>query len=125
MSQDLGSWSEAVQRRMRERAGKVIYALATDFQGEVKKDLSVPNPTGATPSAPGQFPRARTFNLRDAVVVDRTLAETIATGEVRVGVLKSAWYLLPLVRRLKRLGLADSYRKARPRLARLRKFLGG
>lgn len=125
MAGDLSEWRRQVEQRQRQRAGQVIYALATKFQAAAKADYSVPNPAPHhTPAPKGQFPRARTFNLRDAITIDRSLAEAVATGEVRVGVLKSAFYGAALARRGWK-GLLDSYRRHRAALARLRRWLGG
>lgn len=126
MSGDLDAWAKGVERRARERAGKVLLALATDFQAEAKKDYSVPNPAPhLTPAPRGSWPRGRTWNLRDHIVIDPpSLAAITAAGEVRVGVQKNAFYGAELAKRGWK-GLLDSYRKARPRLLRLRKFLGG
>ena len=114
------------ERRLADHAGRVIYAMATAFQAEAKKDLSVPNPAPhKTPAPKGAWPRMRTGTARDGVSLDRSLAECIATGEVRVGITKPGGVYIAALARKGWKGLKDSYLKARPRLLRLRKFLGG
>jgi len=69
-----------------------LMGAAVLLQAEHKRDLSKANPAPhLNPSKVGEFPRARTYNLRDAVAVEK-----VGPYEVRVGYLANAWYIVPL-----------------------------
>lgn len=86
-----------------------LLAAAVLLQAEHKRDLSKTFPPA---SVPGQFPAARTLNLRDSVAV-----VPIKDG-FRVGYLQNAFYVVPLVRR-GRLGVADTAERIRNRLLKI------
>lgn len=91
-----------------------ILAAAVLLQGEHKRDLSKMNPPPhRTPSLPGQFPKARTLNLRNSVAVVQVNAYT-----VRVGYWKNAEYILALVKQ-RRLSVIDTAKRIRTRLMRI------
>lgn len=93
-------------------AGRIrnrLIAAAVLLQAEHKRDLSKTFPPA---SAPGQFPAARTLNLRDSVTVVE-----IQDG-FRVGYLVNAQYIVPLVKR-GRLGIYDTAGRVRPRMQKL------
>lgn len=89
-----------------------ILAAAVLLQAEHKRDLSKTYPPASTP---GQYPAARTLNLRDSVTVVEI------PGGYRIGYLVNAAYIVPLVKR-GRLGVLDTLARIRPRLL---KILGG
>lgn len=93
---------EAIVRRR-------LLAAAVLLQAEHKKDLSKTFPPASTS---GQYPAARTMNLRDAV----TVAEI--PGGYRVGYLTSATYVIWLAAR-GRLTVRDTAARIAPRLARI------
>lgn len=86
---------------MRERAAKRILRNMLTLQAAHKKNLSVANPKPyKNPAKRGQFPKARTFNLRDAVWCDpQSLATIKATLLGRTGVLVNAFYGYELEKR--------------------------
>lgn len=83
-----------------------LKAAAALLQAEHKRDLSKTYPPA---SKPGQFPAARTFNLRDSVVV-----VPIPNG-YRVGYLVNAEYIVWLVKRGRK-ALLDTVTRVGPRL---------
>lgn len=102
---------------------KRLMAAALALQAEEKRSLSTANPPPhANSSKPGEYPKARTYNLRDAVAIDPpTLAGIRAGGfRVRVGYLASAWYIVPLSQR-KRLNVIDTANRI---AGRIRTILG-
>lgn len=96
----------------RRQLNRRLLAAAVLLQAEHKRDLSKTYPPA---SKPGQYPAARTLNLRDAVTVI-----PIKNG-FRVGYLVNAAYIVHLVAR-GRLGLLDTAQRIMPRL---RKIIGG
>ncbi len=107
-------------------AGEVAKRLLAGgllLQAEAKRDLSRSNPAPhANPAPPGQFPRGRTWNLRDGVVVDPAAVDAVRrTMRVRVGLLGGAWYGEAL-RRRGWLGIPDTARRI---AGRLKALLGG
>lgn len=85
---------DAFEQRCREKVGKRIFANMLKLQAAHKRNLSVANPRPhRNPAKRGQFPKARTFNLRDAVAIEpSSLATVIQTLSGAVGVLVSAEY---------------------------------
>jgi len=72
-----------------------LMGAAVMLQAEHKRDLSKANPRPhLSPSKVGEYPKARTYNLRDAVAVEK-----VGPYEIRVGYWASAWYILPLSNR--------------------------
>lgn len=105
-----GDW----KRQFEIELDKRVRAAAVLLQGEHKRDLSKMNPAPhRTPSVPGQYPKARTLNLRNAVSVQK-----IKSCVYRVGYLKSAWYILPLMK-MKRKTVRDTAGRIKERLKRI------
>lgn len=102
----------AILKRLTKETDDRLRAAALLLQAEHKRDLSTANPAPHTnPSKPGQYPRARTYNLRDAVT-----AVMVKYGvEWRVGYLQSAEYIIPLTNR-KRKNVEDTAERIRPRI---------
>ncbi len=94
-----------IERDLRRR----LLAAAVLLQAEHKRDLSKTFPPA---SVPGQYPAARTFNLRDSVTVVE-----IEDG-YRVGYLVNASYLIFLASK-GRLTLMDTALRIRPRLLKI------
>ena len=101
MAKPLPNLEAMLQRR--------LLAAAVLLQAEHKRDLSKTFPPA---SIPGQFPAARTFNLRDSVTV------VPIRGGFRVGYLQNADYIVWLIKG-KRLGIHDTARRIMPRLNRI------
>ncbi len=83
------------EKRADQYAAQVLMRNALVLQAAHKRNLSKANPPPRflSPAKRGQFPKARTFNLRDAVAIEpRSLAVIEQTGIVRVGVLVNAAY---------------------------------
>lgn len=97
-----------INAKLRQR----LQAAAVLLQAEHKRDLSKTFPPASTP---GQFPAARTLNLRDSVTVVEI------PGGFRVGYLPSASYVVPLAARGRRT-LTDTAARIAPRL---RAVVGG
>lgn len=104
MADPIANLNTQLQRR--------LLAAAVLLQAEHKRDLSTTYPPA---SKPGEYPHARTLNLRDSVTV------VPIEGGWRVGYLPSASYIAPLAAR-GRLTILDTARRI---AARLRKILGG
>jgi len=97
----------AIEKQVQAR----LMAAAVLLQAEHKRDLSKANPAPhGNPSKPGEYPKARTYNLRDAVSIEK-----VGPYEVRVGYLRSAWYIVPLSIRL-RLNVRDTAERIQSRL---------
>ena len=90
-----------------------LLAAAVLLQAEHKRDLSKTFPPA---SSPGQFPAARTLNLRDSVTVVEI------PGGWRIGYLPSVAAYLPVLIRRGRRGIHDTARRIMPRLL---KIIGG
>ena len=86
-----------------------LLAAAVLLQAEHKRDLSKTFPPA---SSPGQFPAARTLNLRDSVTV------VPIKGGYRIGYLQNASYITWLIKN-KRLGIHDTAKPIMPRLNRI------
>ncbi len=96
-------------RRLEADIRRRLLAAAVLLQAEHKRDLSRTFPPA---SSPGQYPAARTFNLRDSVTV-----APIPDG-YRVGYLANASYLVFLAAR-GRLTIIDTARRIAPRLRKI------
>lgn len=86
--------ADSIIDEIREKAAKTLLKNAIKLQVRHKRNLSRANPAPhKNPARRGEFPKARTFNLRDAVAIEpKDLATIEATGRVRVGVLTNAIY---------------------------------
>ncbi len=92
-----------------------LKAAALLLQAEHKKDLSTANPAPhRTPSRPGEYPKARTYNLRDAVAIERVKYGV----EYRVGYYRNAEYIVPLTRKLRK-NVFDTAARISARLQRI------
>lgn len=91
--------ANAICDRVTVDAAKVLLRNALVLQAEHKRRLSKFNPRPfRNSSKPGEYPRARTYNLRDAVVIEPSSLSIIEqTGSVSVGVLTGAKYVEWLV----------------------------
>lgn len=110
-----------LKRRATEEAARRLFAAAVLLQAEAKRDYSRSNPAPhGNPAPKGEFPRGRTWNLRDGIAIDAAgPAEVAAAGlRVRVGYLTGASYGGALSRR-GWLGVKDTYARVRDRVARL------
>ena len=96
-------------RSIEGRLNRRLLAAAVLLQAEHKRDLSKTYPPA---SVPGQFPAARTLNLRDSVTV------VPIEGGYRIGYLVNAEYIVWLVKR-GRLGIVDTLNRIRPRINRI------
>jgi len=96
-------------RSIEARLNRRLLAAAVLLQAEHKRDLSKTYPPA---SVPGQFPAARTLNLRDSVTV------VPIPGGYRVGYRVNAEYIVYLVKR-GRLGIVDTLSRIRPRMNRI------
>lgn len=99
----------AIAADLRKRVDDRLRAAAALLQAEHKRDLSTTFPPA---SKPGQYPAARTLNLRDAVAVEKI------PGGYRVGYLPSASYILPLVKKGRKY-LADTAARIGDRLRKI------
>lgn len=86
--------ADAISDELRAKAAKTLLTNAVKLQLRHKRNMSRANPAPHTsPSKAGEYPKARTFNLRDAVAIEPRDLKTIEmTGRVRVGVLVNAVY---------------------------------
>lgn len=96
--------------RIDKLAARRLLRSALKLQARHKRNLSRANPRPHKNSAkPGQYPKARTYNLRDAVAIDPPALSTIEQRQrVRCGVLTNAIYGFYLARRGFK-GLDDSH----------------
>lgn len=103
--------------RVRRMSARKLLAAGVALQLAHKKRLSVANPfPHDNPSVQGEYPKARTFNLRDSVTVTPiSLSEIEATGRVRVGYLPRAFYIIPLAQR-DRKTVIDTLREVFPQI---------
>lgn len=88
------------------------------FQAQHQQRLSKSNPRPyLTPSAPGEYPRARTGAGRAGVMIDPpSLAAVAAEGRVRVGYVVNVSYMLTLEVARKRLGLLKTLQELKGQL---------
>jgi len=111
----------AMLDRIKREQAKRLLAAAVLLQAEHKRDLSRSNPfPHDNPSIPGEYPKGRTWNLRDSVAVEPTTVEGVMRNgwRVRVGYLKGAWYIEAL-RKIGRLTVVDTANRIRDRLQRI------
>lgn len=116
------------QRRLEELVEQARRALATRLlaaaallQAEAKRDYSVSNPAPHDNPAPrGQFPRGRTWNLRDSIAVSPNNVPAIMANDmvVRVGYLPGAFYGAVLANRGWK-GIRDTYLRVRSTLRKI------
>lgn len=83
-----------LEQRMRTLAAQRLLKDMLKLQAAHKRNLSRANPRPhKSPAKKGEYPKARTLNLRDAVVVEpRDLATLTSSLRGRVGVLVNAEY---------------------------------
>ena len=96
---------EAAKQAMELRVGQLLIAAAIAVQSDLKRELSKSYPPA---SKPGEFPRGRTWNLRESVMYDPTDPMKVGRQQfVRIGYSTRAPYgaILELFRR--RLGLRE------------------
>lgn len=99
---------------VRFELAKKIFAAATYLQTQLKVRESTPYPPA---SVVGQYPHARTFQGRNAVVVYPSDLGTIArTLKTQVGYLSNAFYMGVLEESKGRLGLFSCYQEVKPEL---------
>jgi hypothetical protein len=69
-------------------------------------------------SSPGEYPRADTGMLRNAITIDpkTTLEEVMRTAHIKVGIRRRAWYGAYLEVVYQRLGLSHTLRNMLPQL---------
>lgn len=104
-----------VLRDAQDRLARRILAAGLYLQGEAKRDYSRSNPAPHKNPAPkGEFPRGRTWNLRDSIAVQpETIRGIIAADQtVRVGYLPAAFYGAALANRGWK-GILDTYTRCR------------
>lgn len=111
---DLEWNGEQLERDLRQAAASLLIVAAQEFQKNHKKDLSKSNPPPRhiTPSKPGEYPRGRTWTLKDSVTYEPTNKATVAkTQVVRVGYHKNAEYGVYLGEHMRRKWLIDALRE--------------
>lgn len=111
----------ARQAAEREAAIRVLRA-GIYFKNEHKRRLGVSNPRPyKTPSKPGEYPRARTHALQNAVMTDvSSQSAVIVNGmRIRIGLSVNVWYGLYLEQELGRLGFEQSVRDLKPLVAEI------
>ena len=123
MSASLRWNGDQVDAQLRAAAAKRLLAAALVLQAESKADYGRSNPAPhANPAPRGEFPRGRTWNLRDGVAIEPADLATVAkTLRVRVGWLSAARYGYFLQARGWK-GIRDTLARTLPRL---RQVLGG
>ena len=93
---------------------KRVRAAAALLLAEHKRDLSKMNPPPhLNSSKPGEYPRARTLNLRNSVDMQK-----MGPAHYRVGYRSNAEYIVFLARRA-RLTIVDAATRLRDRLTRI------
>ncbi len=109
-SGDLIDDFETAIERNRDHVARKLLSNALILQAEHKKKLSVANPRPYKHPAPkNTYPKARTYNLRDAVVVEpSSLKQIRSLGYVITGILLGAWYGA-ILKKLGWKGLADTH----------------
>ncbi len=106
--------ADAYAKALAKRVDDRVRAAAVLLVAEHKRDLSIGNPPPhQTPSKPGEFPRFRTLNLRDAVTLAR-----VSQAVYRVGYMTGAWYILALQKR-KRKTVKDTAMRIKAKLERI------
>jgi hypothetical protein len=107
--------------RLREELAKRVLAAAVLLQAETKRDYSRSNPRPHNNPAPrGEFPRGRTWNLRDGIAIIPATVEGVMAegGRVRVGYLPAAFYGVVLANKGWK-GIKDTYVRVRQQLAKI------
>lgn len=96
-------FGEQLREQTETAAAVMLLQAAMTLQGMHKEDLSESNPPPLhdRPSRPGQYPRGRTWNLRDSVdYLPKTVAEVRFNDlSVRVGYRIEAMYGITLAMR--------------------------
>jgi hypothetical protein len=118
---DFGEALEDVVRRARLALASRLLAAAVLLQAEAKRDYSRSNPYPHDNPAPrGEFPRGRTWNLRDSIAIVPTTPQAIAAAgqTVRVGYLPAAFYGAALANRGWK-GIEDTYDRVYLQLVRI------
>ena len=111
---------DAFIQKVRMELAKRIFAAASLLRSELKASLSTAYPPA---SVPGEFPHARTYQGRNAVVISPSDLPTIAkTLKVRVGYIQNAFYMGILEESKGRLGLFYLFEQVKPQLTAI---LGG
>lgn len=108
------------EQRIRRSAAERLVACALALQGEEMRRLSRPNPYPYTdPARKGEYPKARTFNLRNGIWVDPLKLDKVAEQlRIRVGYTARAYYGAILQAKGWK-GLLDTLDTIRPQLERL------
>ncbi|QVL32344.1 hypothetical protein KIH39_00040 [Telmatocola sphagniphila] len=96
-----------------------LLRTVVDFIGEHQKKVGISNPNPyLTPSEEGEFPRKRTgFGQASLTYEPASLDVIRQTWEIRVGYIENAFYMELLVTHFNRLGLEESMRQQRDRIA--------
>ena len=92
---DLEWMGDRLEKDLFAAAGAILLQAAITLQGLHKKDLSKSNPPPLhiNPSKRGEYPRGRTWNLRDSVAFEPMMLSSIVREQsVRVGYRKGAEY---------------------------------
>lgn len=108
---DFDAAIDQLVKRAQEGLARRLLTAAVVLQAQAKGDYSKSNPAPHLNPAPrGQFPRGRTWNLRDSIAIQpTTIAGIIREGQtVRVGYLPAAFYGAALANRGWK-GITDSY----------------
>lgn len=111
--------------RLRQQAAERLVTCAVTLQSEEMGRLSIANPyPHKNPAPQGEYPRARTFTLRNGVQYDSTTLDVIKKElRVRVGYAARAFYGAILQRKGWK-GLLDTLKDLRPRFVALLANLG-
>lgn len=110
----------AFEDRLRTQAAERLAACAVMLQTEEMSNLSVANPhPHLNSSKPGEYPRARTFNLRNSIAFQPShLNDIKRTLRIAVGYAAGAFYG-PILVAKGWLGLLDTLDTIRPRVAQM------
>jgi len=111
--------------RFRQSVAERLVTCAVMLQSEEMKNLSVANPYPyKTPSVPGEYPKARTFNLRNSIEYHPTgLDEIKRTLRIRVGYAARAFYG-PILATKGRKWMIDTLNALRPAFAKILAGIG-
>jgi len=111
--------------RFRQSVAERLVACAVTLQSQEMANLSVANPYPyKTPSAPGEYPKARTFNLRNSIEYHPTALDEIKrTLRIRVGYAARGFYG-PILATKGRKWMLDTLELIRPTLAKLLAGIG-
>ena len=91
---DEDAWRARLINAAKDLMARRLLKAALVLQGEAKKDYSTSNPKPHKNPAPkGQFPRGRTWNLRDSIAIWPDNLGVISNAQkIRVGYLPGAFY---------------------------------